>query len=268
MRNKFFEKFKDIHKGKRGFIIANGPSLADTNLDLIKDEISIAMNRVSLIYDRCEWRPTYYLFSSTNVNNPEWGDAWTTSVRQSIKTKGVTSFISSKFRKRIDPKNKYDNVHWINSVSENKPSPTGEIKESCFSTNIVDRIDKSGTSINLALQLAYHMGFSELVLVGADLGWTKDTGSKSDPNHFDNSYRANIPNPDKANLQMRNVHALALKNFKRKDSSIKLYNASVKTVLDIYPIIDFEEYVLNSKVVLRDKDQEEAKVFWSVKPQY
>ena len=64
--NTVFEKYKNIHEGKRVFLIANGPSLAYTNLDLIKDELSIAMNKVSLIYPKNElWRPTYYMFSST-----------------------------------------------------------------------------------------------------------------------------------------------------------------------------------------------------------
>ena len=57
----------------------------------------------------------------------------------------------------------------------------------------MDRIDKSGTTMNLALQLSYHMGFTEIIVVGADLGWSGDRGSKNDPNHFDKSYRADIP---------------------------------------------------------------------------
>ena len=66
--NTVFEKYKDKHKGDRVFLVANGPSLANTNLDLIKDEISIALNKVSLIYPKNKlWRPTYYLYSSTNV---------------------------------------------------------------------------------------------------------------------------------------------------------------------------------------------------------
>ena len=36
MNNSVFESYKDIHKGKRVFLIANGPSLADTNLDFLE----------------------------------------------------------------------------------------------------------------------------------------------------------------------------------------------------------------------------------------
>lgn len=43
MNNENLKKYKNIHKGKRVFLIGNGPSLAQTDLDLIKDEYSIAM---------------------------------------------------------------------------------------------------------------------------------------------------------------------------------------------------------------------------------
>ena len=52
MANKIFKKYKDLHKGKRVFLVANGPSLLNTNLDLLENEISFAMNRVSLIYNK------------------------------------------------------------------------------------------------------------------------------------------------------------------------------------------------------------------------
>ena len=143
----------------------------------------------------------------------------------------------------IDPDGKFKKVNWFNSLTETKPNDKGEVLDEVFSKDIVERIDKSGTSMNIALQLAYHMGFSEIVLIGVDLGWTKDTGSKNDPNHFDKSYRANIGNPYKANQQMRNIHKLAFSVFNKNKPNVRMYNASLKTVLDVYPIIEFDAYV-------------------------
>lgn len=270
MENKVFKDYKDIHKGKRVFLIANGPSLADTNLDLLEDEISFAMNRIPLIYDKNpNWRPTYYLFSSTNVRpDKPWSKGWTNSVLSAIDEEKTTPFIASQFKKYIDPVGVYGNVKWFDSMTENKPDQEGNISEKCFSTNVVDRIDKTGTTMNLALQLCYHMGFTEIIFVGADLGWTMDKGSDNDPNHFDPSYTADISKPEKANYQMRNVHSLAYKNLKKKDDNIKMYNASKRTVLDVYPIIDFEEYMINNTVVNLDTKNNSAAAYWKRKPQY
>jgi len=271
MKNQAFEKYKDVHAGERVFLVANGPSLLETDLSLLKGEITIAMNRISLIYEKHpEWRPTYYLFSSTNVRNPEWGPAWIESVRESMSCENTTSFVARMFKDWIDPWGDFSGVHWFDSMSETKPNPDGSIAESCFSTDIVQRIDKSGTSMNLALQIAYYMGFKEIVIVGADLSWTGDRGSKNDPNHFDASYRADIP-PDrvyKINNQMRNVHSLALRNFIARDPDAKFYNASASTVLDVYPIIDFERYIVDNEIVECEAALKKAKEFWDKEPQF
>jgi len=266
--NEVFRKYKDIHKGKRVFLIANGPSLANTNLDLIKDEYSIAMNRISLLYNKFEWRPSYYLFSSTNVRpDKPWAEKWKNSVLSAIECKKTTSFVASIFKPYIDPFDNY-NVSWFSSMSENKPDLEGNIKDICFSQNILQRIDKTGTTMNLALQLSLHMGFDEIIFLGADLGWTKDLASEKDTNHFSKDYTADIPKPYKANNQMRNVHSLAIKKMHEINKSIKFYNASLKTVLDTYPIIDFEKYIVEDKIVNRKQDLETAKSFWDKPPQY
>ena len=221
------------------------------------------MNRISMIYDKNKsWKPTYYLFSSTNVKDKSWGKEWLSSVHSAINESTTTSFIASMFKEYIDPNDKFGGVKWFDSLSETRPDSSGKIVDESFSTDIVDRIDKTGTTMNLALQLAYHMGFSEIVFVGADLGWTKDLGSKSDPNHFDKNYRAHMPNPYKANQQMRNVHKLALSIFNKNKPEVKIYNASIRTVLDVYPLIEFESFVKDSQLVYREEDNKIADNYW------
>ena len=263
IRNTVFENYKDKHKNERVFLIGNGPSLAETDLNLLKNENTIAMNRISMIYAKNkDWKPTYYLFTSTNIKDKTWGTNWLSSVHSSISELSTTSFIASIFKEYIDPHDNFNNVKWFDSISETKPNTKGEVTENSFSTNIVNRIDKTGTTMNLALQLSYHMGFSEIIFIGADLGWTKDLGTKVDPNHFDKNYRANISNPYKANQQMRNVHRLALSVFNKNKPDVKIYNASIKTVLDTYPIIQFYDYVKDNKIIIRDEDYEKASLFW------
>jgi hypothetical protein len=267
--NQVFEKYKNVHEGKRAFLIANGPSLNQTNLDLIENEISFAMNRISLKYDQTSWRPTYYLFSSTNVTpSKPWSQEWQSSVRQAIAENRTTSFVAERFRRYIDPLSECSRVEWFDSMSERKPDKFGNIHPSCFSTNVVERIDKTGTTMNLALQLCFHMGISEIVFVGADLGWTRDEGTNNDPNHFSKNYVAEITKPEKANNQMRNVHSLSGLHFKMHKPDTKIYNASKRTVLDVYPIIDFERYVECGEIVLLDGKRDNAKKFWESPPQY
>ena len=268
--NHVFKSYKNKHKGERVFLVANGPSLKDTDLDLIKGEVSFAMNRVSMLYDSTEWRPTYYLFSSTNVRpSKPWAKQWQMSVRESMGEEKITSFVARIFKPFVDPFDDFKETLWFDTMTENKPTLEGLIRPECFSTNVVDRIDKTGTTMNLALQLCYYMGFSEIVFIGADLGWSKDEGTNSDPNHFDKNYVAEILRPEKVNHQMRNVHSLSLEYFQnRTEHEVKFYNASARTVLDVYPIIDYKKYVVDNVVEERKEDLESAKAFWDKPPQY
>lgn len=56
----YWSALKQKYAGRRGFVIGNGPSLKISDLNLIKNEISIASNKIYLSFDETEWRPTFY----------------------------------------------------------------------------------------------------------------------------------------------------------------------------------------------------------------
>ena len=263
--NTCFESFKDIHLNETIYIIGNGPSLSKTDLSLIENKPSIAMNRISLLYPKfINWRPSYYIFCSSNINNPIWGTQWANSVKAALSEQKTISFIDKSCKAYL-LKDKFlfhKHVYTINSLTEERPLKVGDINPKSFSTNIIHSIDKSGSTINLALQLAYFMGASNIVFIGTDLGWTANNGRKKDTNHFDSSYRAHIPDPVKANIQMRNVHILANKVFSRDKPGVKLYNASKLSKLDTYPIIDYELFANEGKIVENKELNKKAKEYW------
>ncbi len=53
--------FKDIHKGKRAFIIGNGPSLKRTDLSKLKNEFTFGMNRIYLLFPELGFSTTYFV---------------------------------------------------------------------------------------------------------------------------------------------------------------------------------------------------------------
>lgn len=61
--------FKNIHKGKRCFIVATGPSLTAGDLDRLyqNNEICISMNRIFNIFGRTDWRPDYYMIGDREM---------------------------------------------------------------------------------------------------------------------------------------------------------------------------------------------------------
>lgn len=56
----YWESLRGKYKGRRGFVVGNGPSLKTADLQLLKDEVSIAANRIYLAYSDTEWRPVVH----------------------------------------------------------------------------------------------------------------------------------------------------------------------------------------------------------------
>lgn len=238
-------KYKNIHRGERVFLLGNGPSLKKTDLNLIKGEHSIAMNRISLIYRHTDWRPDYYLYTADNINNKNWGDKWKASVNEAVSNPETTSFVWRMFSDKVE-----DNpgILWLDNVTE-----LDIAMEGTFSTNIAQWISKTGTSMNVALQLAYYMGFDQVFLLGCDLNWKTTTGLKGDPNHFDSSYSARIPDGERERLRMKRTHEYAYSFF--RSAGREVYNATVDTLLDVYPLVDYETVANDKNWRGQDRDQ-------------
>lgn len=66
---RILRSLKDVHKGERCFIVANGPSLRAEDLDRLQaaGEITFAMNRIYKIFPQTSWRPTYYACEDINI---------------------------------------------------------------------------------------------------------------------------------------------------------------------------------------------------------
>lgn len=67
-----FCNLKGIKKGKRCFIIGNGPSLNMQDLNKLRNEDCFATNEIHRVFSNTQWRPTYYiLFDRYSKSTPE-----------------------------------------------------------------------------------------------------------------------------------------------------------------------------------------------------
>jgi len=252
--NRELARFKDKHKGKRMFIIGNGPSLNQTDLGLLCDDISFGMNRISLIYPTTTWRPTYYIYCSTNVMSKFWGKAWIKDVCEASQEKQTTCFIWRRFQSVLQYYGRLSNdVVWLDSMTEN-----GVGSGKTFSVDIVQSIDKSGSTMIVPFQIAAYMGISQIFILGSDLGWKKAVKQKVDPNHFDSTYIAGINNGAWWDAHMRKTHLDAYESMKKLE--IEVYNASISTLLDVYPLVDYEEVARNPDWQGNGRDSESKNI--------
>ena len=56
-----WKRLKGKYKGKRVFLIGNGPSLNKTPLYLLKDEYTMCFNRFEIMLERLNWTPNFFM---------------------------------------------------------------------------------------------------------------------------------------------------------------------------------------------------------------
>jgi hypothetical protein len=217
--------FKNIHQGKRCFIIGNGPSLKQMDLTLLKNEFTFGMNRIYMAFPEMGYETSFYVCMNDLVVEQCAAD---------IQNLRMPKFISWRGRKwvNIDP-----DLHFIYS------SYTGPR----FSPDITGRVWESATVTFVALQLAYYMGFDHVYLIGVDHNFvtqgtpnTTIVSQGDDPNHFNPGYfgkgfRWQLPDLETSEIG----YEMAKQAFERDDR--RVLDATIGGKLNIFPKVTFTD---------------------------
>ncbi len=215
------ECFKDIHCGKRCFIVATGPSLRIEDLNKLHQnkETCFGVNRVFSAFDRTEWRPDYYMVGDI--------DAVMKWKKEIIEIEAKEKFIAD-IAWQFEEKEIKGNMHtW--HVFRNWAE--GELPQ--FSDDFA-RGTFTGRTITYdgALQLAVYMGFSEIYLLGVDCNYQR--GGKNNY-FFEEKERDTIDHRE-------NEMILAYRAAEEyaKSHGIKIYNATRGGMLEEFERVDFD----------------------------
>lgn len=171
--NVMIEPYQNKHHEDRVFIIGNGPSLAHTPLEKLNDEITIAMNKINLIFEDTSWRPTYYIFYDI-AYDPTHEDI--ADAKQAIK-EAKKSFIPRSGQESFEEMT--DIEYFVaNNLSQDLRHEDLKVKQKAIQTEKIDQIWSSdcskqinnfGSTMSAAAQLAIYMGFNEIYFLGTDL---------------------------------------------------------------------------------------------------
>lgn len=218
------EALRDLHRGKRCFIIGNGPSLKQTDLTRLKDEYTLGQNRIYLAFPDIGFSTSYYL----SVN-----DLVIEQCAQDIQSLHIPRFVSWRARRWLKPQ---DNLYFIHTTY------TGEK----FTTDIRQRVWEGGTVTYTSLQVAYFLGFSQVILVGVDHNYvtqgkpnTTVVSEGDDPNHFHPNYfgkgfRWQLPDL----IQWEEAYRLARRTYEVDGRSV--VDATVGGKLQVFPKVDYQ----------------------------
>ena len=216
--------YYNIHQGKRCFVIGNGPSLNDTDLTKLRNEYTFGMNRIYLLFPKLGFTTTY--FASIN-------DLVIEQCAGEIAALPIPKFLAW-----------HSNRHFQALPAELVflyTTYTGPR----FAYDLTGRVWEGATVTNVVLQLAFYMGFEQVILIGVDHNFaSKGDANKivvstgEDLNHFSPAYfgkgfRWQLPDLDTSEIG----YTLARKAYRKAGREV--LDATVGGKLTIFPKVDY-----------------------------
>lgn len=213
--------FKNIHQGKRCFIVATGPSLKIEDLNRLHQnkEICISVNGIFAAFDKTEWRPHYYMISDMRA-----AIKWKNEI---LEDEVMEKFIADRAWIFTDKEMKGNMYKWHifrEQIEGAIPQFSDDFAEGTY----------AGLTITYdgALQLAVYMGFTEIYLLGVDCNY-KEGGY--------NNYFFEEKIKDTVNHQEETmILAYRAAELYAKSHRIKIYNATRGGMLEEFERIDFD----------------------------
>jgi hypothetical protein len=218
---------KDIHKGKRAFVIANGPSLKQTDMSKLKNEFTFGMNRLYLMFPELGFSTTYL----TVVN-----DLVIEQTANDLANLSVPKFLAWRSRRHFPSDLPITQLPTFLYTSYTGPH---------FSSDVRGRVWEGATVTNVTLQLAFHMGFQQVILIGVDHKYsttgkpnTTVTSQGDDPNHFSPSYFGKGFRWQLPDLETSEVGYAMARDAYRK-AGRQVLDATIGGKLTIFPKVDY-----------------------------
>jgi hypothetical protein len=234
-RNKMhYRSIRGMYPGSRAFVIGNGPSLQIEDLSRLKDEKTIASNKIYLAFEKTVWRPTLFTIQDPLV--------W-----QKCKNELCHHFnevhVENTEMLPVDSNLGLTVRRW-HSLG---PTSTPYAAPPAFSGDMSKGAYGGYTVTFLNLQLAVHLGCDPIYLIGCDHYYQgeEDLPVSSQvvhlkQNHFIEGYRK--PGEIVYNAPIRNMteayrHAKAYADVQ----NIRIYNATRGGHLEVFERVPFDD---------------------------
>ena len=215
-------KYKNIHRGERCFILATGPSLTIEDVRKLKNEYTLGMNSICLLFDQLGWETTYYGVQDYNVYD---------RLKPNYKElKSTVLFLGDGISKqdRSDVKHIPFALDYLNHKYTYSKLMTK------FSDDAYKQIYDGYTITYSLMQLAVYMGFETIYLLGNDCSYPKDPKKQHfvDFGHYD---------PSTLTARDRILFAYQYAFDYLKETNIKIFNATRGGELEIFPRVNLDE---------------------------
>jgi hypothetical protein len=225
------KSLQDKYKGQTCYIVGNGPSLNNMDLSLLDDKFVFGLNKIHLINKTNPLKVDIMVC----VNEFVIQQSYDQIIKNAPKTflKWNWKFL---FKKRIK------NVDYLNS----------DLSFTRFSNDITKNISEGYTVTFVAMQIAFYLGFKNIILIGVDHNFSQEGNANEvqslnhdDVNHFSKDYfKGNKWQlADLFNSELS--YTIAKFYFEKHNRTI--LNAGINSKLNIFQKVDFESVIKNNE---------------------
>jgi len=215
--------YRNVHRGQRCFILGNGPSLKDMDLSPLRNELTIGLNRIYLLFPSLGFTTTYLASVNPHVQR---------QFKDDFLALPMPKFLSWNMRAEFPVR---DDVALL--YSENSRED--------FTADISAGLWEGGTVTYVALQLAFFMGFDDVILIGVDHSFKSSgtahqlvTSTGSDPDHFHPDYFGKGVQWQLPDLEMsERAYRLAERAYTAAGRRVR--NATLGGRLKTFPLVDY-----------------------------
>jgi hypothetical protein len=219
--------WKSRHPGGRVFVIGNGPSLSDFDRDWLRGEKLIVMNG----FDRAPWKDEVDIVAHC-IAEPRSSPAWNAAeIRASINgTRSASYWLDLSSYRQLSGVEAGKSLHHVLPVYE-----PGLWRGRTF--DLAAPTLAYQTTAQLAIQVAAHMGFAEILLIGFDHDWL---ASRDYSRHFYSMRKdttdsiGQMPYLEIIGFMRRMWLIYAAMQQTAERAGIRIVNLSSRTVLDVF----------------------------------
>ncbi|WP_322876584.1 6-hydroxymethylpterin diphosphokinase MptE-like protein [Pseudocalidococcus azoricus] len=221
---------KDKYVNEKAVIICNGPSLLKSNLSNLNGIYTFGLNKINLLFDKSSFRPSSIVCVDPIIfyQNLDF-----------FKTTEIPLFLAHEFSKSNLQHN--NNIYIYSSF----------LNTFSFAQDCSWNIGNCGTVTYTALQLALHMGFRDVAIIGCDHSYKtrKTFGSieitaEKDINHFHPNYTKSGDKWQVSNIAgMELGYSIAKAAYEFNNG--RIINCTEGGYLETFPRMSLEDWLVN-----------------------
>lgn len=235
---KELRKLKDKFKGKRCFILGNGPSLNKCDLSKLQNEYSFGVNGIFYKTEEMGYKPTFYVVEDSHVMKDNAAKINEYDVEYKFFPVNYKTYIKRKENVLFFKMN--EGFYVEHSPNFSVPRFSADISKSIF-------CGQSVTMLNF--QIAYYLGFEEIYLIGMDFSYdipdsatvngNDIISNEDDCNHFHPDYFGKGKTWHDPHLD-RVLNSYKMMKVIYEADSRKIYNSTVGGKLEVFERVDYD----------------------------